>query len=60
MKYVIFASYGNDSVALIQFAHERGLSNVFWEDSAGFSDYRPLFFLRIRQATGLGMLLLAG
>lgn len=28
MKYVIFASYGNDSVALIQFAHERGLSNV--------------------------------
>lgn len=26
--YVIFASYGNDSVALIQFAHEAGLSDV--------------------------------
>jgi 3'-phosphoadenosine 5'-phosphosulfate sulfotransferase (PAPS reductase)/FAD synthetase len=26
--YVIFASYGNDSVALIQWAHERGLQNV--------------------------------
>ena len=28
MSYVIFASYGNDSIALIQFAHERGLSDV--------------------------------
>jgi 3'-phosphoadenosine 5'-phosphosulfate sulfotransferase (PAPS reductase)/FAD synthetase len=26
--YIIFASYGNDSIALIQFAHERGLKNV--------------------------------
>jgi 3'-phosphoadenosine 5'-phosphosulfate sulfotransferase (PAPS reductase)/FAD synthetase len=28
MQYVIFASYGNDSIALIQFAHERGLRGV--------------------------------
>lgn len=28
MSYVIFASYGNDSVALIQFAHEAGLQDV--------------------------------
>lgn len=28
MKYVIFASYGNDSIALIQWAHEHGLSGV--------------------------------
>lgn len=28
MKYVIFASYGNDSCALIQFAYERGLNDV--------------------------------
>ena len=28
MSYVIFASYGNDSVALIQWAHERGITNV--------------------------------
>lgn len=28
MDYVIFASYGNDSIALIQWAHERGLKNV--------------------------------
>jgi 3'-phosphoadenosine 5'-phosphosulfate sulfotransferase (PAPS reductase)/FAD synthetase len=28
VDHVIFASYGNDSVALIQWAHERGLSNV--------------------------------
>jgi 3'-phosphoadenosine 5'-phosphosulfate sulfotransferase (PAPS reductase)/FAD synthetase len=28
MNYVIFASYGNDSIALIQWAHERGLQNV--------------------------------
>jgi 3'-phosphoadenosine 5'-phosphosulfate sulfotransferase (PAPS reductase)/FAD synthetase len=27
--YVLFASYGNDSIALIQWAHENGLSNVF-------------------------------
>lgn len=28
MKYVIFASYGNDSIALIQFARDRGLKDV--------------------------------
>lgn len=28
MSYVIFASYGNDSIALIQFAHELGLKDV--------------------------------
>lgn len=28
MKYVIFASYGNDSIALIQWAHERRLDDV--------------------------------
>ena len=28
MNYVIFASYGNDSVALIQWAHENNLSDV--------------------------------
>lgn len=28
MNYVIFASYGNDSIALIQWAHERGLQDV--------------------------------
>lgn len=28
MNYVIFASYGNDSIALIQWAHEQGLKNV--------------------------------
>lgn len=28
MDYVIFASYGNDSIALIQWAHERHLKNV--------------------------------
>jgi len=28
IDYVIFASYGNDSIALIQWAHERGLKNV--------------------------------
>ncbi len=28
MDYVIFASYGNDSIALIQLAHERALKNV--------------------------------
>jgi 3'-phosphoadenosine 5'-phosphosulfate sulfotransferase (PAPS reductase)/FAD synthetase len=28
MSYAIFASYGNDSVALIQWAHERGLNHV--------------------------------
>lgn len=26
--YIIFASYGNDSIALIQWAHEKGLKNV--------------------------------
>lgn len=28
MDYLIFASYGNDSIALIQWAHERGLPSV--------------------------------
>ena len=28
MDHVIFVSYGNDSIALIQWAHERGLSEV--------------------------------
>jgi 3'-phosphoadenosine 5'-phosphosulfate sulfotransferase (PAPS reductase)/FAD synthetase len=28
MTYTVFASYGNDSVALIQWAHERGLTDV--------------------------------
>lgn len=28
MEHMIFASYGNDSIALIQWAHERGLSDV--------------------------------
>ena len=28
MEHVIFASYGNDSIALIQWAHERGLTGV--------------------------------
>lgn len=27
-EYVIFASYGNDSIALVQWAHELGLDNV--------------------------------
>ena len=26
--FVIFSSYGNDSVAMIQWAHEQGLENV--------------------------------
>lgn len=39
--YVIFASYGNDSIALIQWAHERGLSNVtvVYSDTGWASDY---------------------
>ena len=28
MEHLIFASYGNDSIALIQWAHERGLPGV--------------------------------
>ena len=28
MNYVLFASYGNDSVALIQWAHEQGLQGL--------------------------------
>ena len=27
-EHVIFASYGNDSIALIQWAHERDLTDV--------------------------------
>ena len=26
MEHLIFASYGNDSIALIQWAHERGFA----------------------------------
>ena len=29
MSHVISVSYGNDSIAMIQFAHEKGLKNVF-------------------------------
>ena len=28
MQYVMFTSYGNDSIALMQWAHERGLRDV--------------------------------
>ena len=28
MEHLIFASYGNDSIALIQWAHERSLPDV--------------------------------
>ena len=40
VKYVIFASYGNDSVALIQWAHETGLIDVvvLYSDTGWASD----------------------
>jgi hypothetical protein len=43
MKYVIFASYGNDSIALIQFAHERGLTavHVAYTNTGWASDWWP-------------------
>lgn len=41
MNYVIFASYGNDSVALIQWAYERGLNGVHvaYTDTGWAADY---------------------
>jgi 3'-phosphoadenosine 5'-phosphosulfate sulfotransferase (PAPS reductase)/FAD synthetase len=43
MDYVIFASYGNDSIALIQWAHERGLKNVTvaYSDTGWAADWWP-------------------
>jgi len=43
MDYVIFASYGNDSIALIQWAHERGLKNVSvaYSDTGWAADWWP-------------------
>lgn len=43
MDYVIFASYGNDSVALIQWAHERGLKGVHvaYSDTGWAADWWP-------------------
>lgn len=43
MDYVIFASYGNDSVALIQWAHERGLDGVavVYSDTGWAADWWP-------------------
>jgi 3'-phosphoadenosine 5'-phosphosulfate sulfotransferase (PAPS reductase)/FAD synthetase len=43
MDYVIFASYGNDSIALIQWAHEHGLKNVTvaYSDTGWAADYWP-------------------
>ena len=43
MNYVIFASYGNDSAALIQFAHERGLTDVHvaYGDTGWAADWWP-------------------
>jgi len=43
MNYVIFASYGNDSIALIQWAHERGLKDVTvaYSDTGWAADWWP-------------------
>jgi 3'-phosphoadenosine 5'-phosphosulfate sulfotransferase (PAPS reductase)/FAD synthetase len=56
-KYVIFASYGNDSIALIQWAHETGLRDVttlFSDTGWASTDWHE----RVRSAedwvTGLG------
>ena len=40
-SYVIFASYGNDSIALIQFAKDRGLKGVavVYSDTGWAADY---------------------
>ena len=49
MDYVIFASYGNDSIALIQWAHERGLQGVH----VAYSDTgwaAPWWAARVEQA----------
>ena len=49
MDYVIFASYGNDSVALIRWAHERGLQNVTvaYSDTGWAAGWWPA---RVKQA----------
>lgn len=43
MKYAIFASYGNDSVALIQWAHEHALDDVHvvYSDTGWAADWWP-------------------
>ncbi len=43
MKYVIFASYGNDSIALIQWAHEASLTDVHvaYGDTGWAADWWP-------------------
>ena len=49
MDYVIFASYGNDSVALIQWAHERRMAGVTvaYSDTGWAADWWPA---RVEQA----------
>ena len=50
-EHVIFASYGNDSIALIQWAHERGLTDV----AVAYSDTgraAPWWPDRVEQAEG--------
>ena len=41
--HVLFCSYGNDSIALIQWAHERGLNNVccLYSDTGWSVSWRP-------------------
>jgi len=41
MKYALFSSYGNDSLALIQWAHDRGLDDVcvVFSDTGWAADY---------------------
>lgn len=49
MQYVMFTSYGNDSIALMQWAHERGLRDVH----TAFSDTgwaAPWWLARVEQA----------
>lgn len=49
MQYVMFTSYGNDSIALMQWAHERGLRDVH----TAFSDTgwaAPWWMERVEQA----------
>ena len=40
-RHIIFASYGNDSIALIQWAYEKGLNDVFvvYSDTGWAADY---------------------
>ena len=49
MEHLIFASYGNDSIALIQWAHERGLSGVHvaYGDTGWAAEWWPA---RVEQA----------